>query len=264
MMDNLLPAGWLIYDHYLFAIFALVGTLWAIWAIFRVTHRQQWWPILDRWTGIVGPFINVISVLFGLTIAFIADDTWTTRDRAVTTVYREADSLRSLAALAQVTPLQLRMPLCQAIGDYAQGSAREWRYLKRRSHDPAVRRQADLLVIMIASPAMSSAVSTPVQNLMLQEIKEIRNQRDLRISLSQTHVNPVKWLSMAFLGFLTLCSLAVVHLERSRAALLSMILFGLAAAPTAAVILIQSNPFRQPIAVKPKPIALVRCESLNE
>ena len=40
-----------------------------------------------------------------------------------------------------------------------------------------------------------------------------------------------------------------------RAALVAMVLFSLAAAPTAAIVLIQGNPFEQPSAVSPAPIA---------
>ena len=60
---------------------------------------------------------------------------------------------------------------------------------------------------------------------------------------------------MAFLGLVTLLSLAVVHADNARAALVSMVLFALAAAPTAAMVLIQGNPFQQPASVSPAPIA---------
>ena len=47
-----------------------------------------------------------------------------------------------------------------------------------------------------------------------RKASEIRDERDQRVALSQTHVNPLKWLGMAFLGLLTLLSIAVVHVER--------------------------------------------------
>ena len=61
--------------------------------------------------------------------------------------------------------------------------------------------------------------------------------------------------STAFPGLVTLLSLAVVHVENSRAAPVSRVLFALAAAPTAAIVLIQGNPFKQPSPVSPAPIA---------
>jgi hypothetical protein len=82
----------------------------------------------------------------------------------------------------------------------------------------------------------------------------VRDERDQRVALSQTHVNPLKWCGMAFLGMLTLLSIAVVHVDRPRAAFVAVVLFALAAAPTAAIVLIQGNPFQHPTDVTPGPI----------
>ena len=59
---------------------------------------------------------------------------------------------------------------------------------------------------------------------------------------------------MAFLGFLTLLSVAAVHLANMRAGMLAVWLFALAAAPSAAIVLIQGNPFQEPAAVSPAPL----------
>jgi len=84
---------------------------------------------------------------------------------------------------------------------------------------------------------------------------QIRQSRDERIALSQTHVNPLKWLGMAFLGFLTMISVAAVHIGAPRAMILSVSLFALAAAPTAVIVLIHGNPFQGFAAVSEAPIA---------
>ena len=114
--------------------------------------------------------------------------------------------------------------------------------------DPAARRAADRLLALAAAPGIPAALGTVVPQRMLAEIATIRENR---IGLSRTHVNPLKWITMAFLGFLTLASIAVVHVDGPVAALTSMVLFGLAAAPTAAIVLIHGNPFQPPSAVKP-------------
>ena len=107
----------------------------------------------------------------------------------------------------------------------------------------------------IAGSALAKAVGPNVQALMLNKASEVRDQRDQRIALSQTHVNPLKWLGMGFLGWLTLLSVLVVHVDRPRAAFVAGLLFALAAAPTAAIVLIQGNPFQQPSTVSPAPIS---------
>ena len=110
---------------------------------------------------------------------------------------------------------------------------------------------------------MASAAGDNVQEVMLRKMSEISDERDQRIALSQTHVNPLKWLGMGFLGLLTLISVAIVHLDRPRAAFAAMLLFALAAAPTAAIVLVQGNPFQPPSNVMPTPIINV-VESIHK
>jgi hypothetical protein len=126
--------------------------------------------------------------------------------------------------------------------------------LAARQSSAEVTALADSLLNLLASPKIATSAGENVQALMLRKAIEIRDERDLRIGLSQTHVNPLKWLGMAFLGFLTLLSVSVVHVDKPRAAMVAVILFALAAAPTAAIVLVQGNPFQQPTSVTPAPI----------
>lgn len=243
-----------VYDQYLYALVALGGTALGVALV-------QWFIQGSRWSGwayslhgVVAPFINIIGVLFGLTLAFLANDTWSAHDRATNAVFREADALRSLVALSDTLPEPLRAQTRASLRDYARASAAEWPLLARRQSSDQVPALADRLLKLTASQALAQAIPSNVQALMLGKVSEIRAQRDLRIGLSQTHVNPLKWLGMAFLGLVTLLSLAVVHVDRPRAALVAMLLFALAAAPTAAIVLVQGNPFEQLSPVSAAPI----------
>ena len=245
------------YDHYGYAFVAVVGTFLAAWAIEWAMRRPQSEPFLCSIRGVVPPFINIIGVLFGLTLAFLANDTWSAHDRAMSAVYREADGLRSIGALAATLPEPLGSELRAMAAGYAHASAAEWPQLARRSEAPEVLAHADALLALLADPALAEAAGANVQALLLRKASDIRADHDLRVALSQTHVNPLKWLGMAFLGFLTLVSVAMAHLERPRAAFAAVLLFALAAAPTAAIVLIQGNPFQQPSSVTAAPIAAV-------
>ena len=124
-----------------------------------------------------------------------------------------------------------------------------------RQSSAAVSDQMDLLLSLLAGEAVLRALPSSVHSVILQQAVEVRSARDLRIALSQTHVNPLKWLGMAFLGFITMVSIAMVHVDQPRAEFLAVLLFATAAAPSAAIILIHGNPFQQPMAVSPAPIA---------
>lgn len=250
-----MPASnWHIYDHYGYAFLAVVGTFGAATAVQWALHRPRWAGWIASLQGVAPPFINIIGVLFGLTLAFLANDTWSAHDRAMNAVFKEADSLRSIAVLSQQLAEPLRSEVRGAVTRYGEASAGEWPMLAARRSSADVTAQADALLTLLASPRVSAGAGDNVQALMLRKAIEIRDERDLRIGLSQTHVNPLKWLGMAFLGFLTLLSITVVHVEKPRAAMVAVILFALAAAPTAAIVLIQGNPFQQPTSVTPAPI----------
>ncbi|HMT79850.1 MAG TPA: DUF4239 domain-containing protein [Azonexus sp.] len=247
-------SSWHNYDHYGYAFMAIAGTFAAAaciqWALYRPRHAG-WLASLQ---GVAPPFINIIGVLFGLTLAFLANDTWSAHDRAMNAVFKEADSLRSIAVLSRQLADPLRGEVRSAVSRYGQASAGEWPMLAARQSSAEVTALADALLTLLASRKVSADAGENVQALMLRKAIEIRDERDLRIGLSQTHVNPLKWLGMAFLGFLTLLSVAIVHVDKPRAAMVAIILFALAAAPTAAIVLIQGNPFQQPTAVTPAPI----------
>ena len=253
----MIQTSWHAFDHYGYALIAVLGTLVAVLAVQRLLTSVRWAPWAQSLQGVAPPFINIIGVLFGLTLAFLANDTWSAHDRAVNAVYKEADALRSLATLSQRLPPHLQWPVRQALQAYAQASVQEWPLLARRAQSPEVGERADVLLGLLASAEIEHTAGSNVQALMLRKASELRDERDQRISLSQTHVNPLKWLGMGFLGLLTLLSVAVVHVDKPRAAMVSITLFALAAAPTAAIVLIQGNPFQPPTAVSPAAIEAV-------
>ena len=245
------------YDHYLLAALAVLGTLLAVALIDWLVRHSRWADWFASLAGVAPPFINIVGVLFGLTLAFLANDTWSAHDRAISAVYREADALHAIVALGDSLAEPARGELRTLVRDYATASAAEWPLLGARQADATVLDKNDRLLRFVADPALATQVGPSVQAMLLAKSVQIRDEHDMRVALSQTHVNPLKWCGMAFLGFLTLLSVAAVHLDRPRAALVGVVLFAAAAAPTAAIVLVQGNPFQQPSWVTPAPIEAV-------
>jgi hypothetical protein len=201
-------------------------------------------------------FINIIGVLFALTLAFLANDTWSAHDRATTAVFREADSLQAIVSLTRGLPDTQRAAVDGAVAAYGRSAVEvEWPLLSRRQHAEATSAALDLLLGLLAERPIGEALGPAVHASLLAQAMAVREARDQRVALSRTHVNPLKWLGMAFLGFITMLSVAAVHVTRPRAALAAILLFAAAAGPTAAIVLIQGNPFQQPTTVSPAPIA---------
>jgi hypothetical protein len=210
--------------------------------------------------------MNILGVLFALTLAFIGNDTWTAHDRAVMAVNAEADSLRGLAIIIRQLPPQAQQGAREALQAYAGGAVAEWSDLGRREVSAATSEAAAEVLGSLTSPALISALPEPAANSALGLAMQIRQSRDERIALSQTHVNPLKWLGMAFLGLLTMISVAAVHIGAPRAMILSVSLFALAVAPTAVIVLIHGNPSRvlpqSPKRQSPPSCAQARASSL--
>lgn len=250
------------YDQYTLAAVVLIGTYAAALTLLWVTQRSRYAVFLGSFRGIAQNFLTVINVIFALNLAFLANDTWNARDRALDAVYHEAGSLRNLLDFSGQLPEPQRSTLVATVEEYARLiSTDEWPRLARRAHSRAVDLQLDALLAFVAAKDVTAALPSAVAAQLLQQGVQLRSTRDLRIALSQTHVNPLKWLGMVFLGFLTLISIAMVHVDQPRAQLMAVMLFATAAAPTAAIILIHGNPFQQPMAIAVAPIADIAADA---
>lgn len=244
------------YDQYYLAVIVVAGTVPAVIFLIWLTQRSKYAQIIQSYRGIAPNFLSVIGVLFALNLAFLANDTWTAHDRARHAVSQEAGSLRSILALSASLPEPMRTEVTQAVLSYAHVTvAVDWPLLATRQSSAAAADSLRSLLVLLASDAVGTAVNANVQSRMIEQALQLRSLRDLRIALSHTHVNPLKWLGMAFLGFLTMISIAMVHIEQSRAEILAILIFACAATPTAMIILVHGNPFQEPAAVTPAPIA---------
>jgi hypothetical protein len=242
------------YDHYLLAAIALFGTvaagLFGLWL-----GHSRFAPAIRAWRGLSPPFVNVIGVLFALTLAFLANDTWNAHDRATNAVFQEAGALHNIQALCRHLPDAPRARVDGALQRYVHLAVeQEWPRLADRHGSPETSDALAALLEVLSSPDVARGLHPTSHAQVLEQAVDVRSAREQRMALSQTHVNPLKWLGMAFLGLLTMVSVAMVYVDQPKAELLAVMLFSAAAAPTAAIVLIQGNPYLEPSAVKATPL----------
>lgn len=243
------------YDHYLLAAIALFGTLAAVAVGFWLGH-SRFAGLIRHYRGLSPPFVNVVGVLFALTLAFLANDTWNAHDRATNAVFQEAGALRNILALSRHLPDPTRARVDEAVQTYVRLSvSEEWPRLADRHGSPATSESLAALLEVLSGPDVARALNATSHAQVLEQAVTVRTAREQRMALSQTHVNPLKWLGMAFLGLLTMVAIAMVYVDQPKAELLAVLLFAAAAAPTAAIVLVQGNPYLEPSAVKPTPLA---------
>jgi len=249
--------NWAAYDYYLFALAALLGTFGAAIGLVWALCNRRWAAHVAGMAGVVPPFINVLGVLFGLTLAFLANDTWNAHDRALAAVSREADALRAITILASHLPAGDAARVNGAVRAYTGAALAEWPLLSQRSSSAAAVASADTLLAVLSDPRLMTESGPAVSAQEVALAIAARDGRETRLALSQTQVNPLKWAGMAVLGFLTMISVAVVHVGTPRAMRIAVAIFALASAPTAVIVLVHGNPFQQPAAVSPAPLAAV-------
>ncbi len=246
------------FDHYFLAAFGLVGTCVAAVILLWLANHSRHAEWIHGYRGVAPNFLSVIGVLFALNLVFLANDTWHAHDQALDTVFKEAGALRSVVALAGHLPTPIRNKVNTSVAAYARLAVdTEWPLLAVRRSSPEATAELDALLKYLASDEVGQSLVTSVHTLILQQALQVRTLRDLRVALSQTHVNPLKWLGMAFLGLLMMISIIMVHVDEPKGELLAILLFVAAAAPTAAIVLVQGNPFQQPTAVTSAPFAAI-------
>ncbi|CAK0747520.1 DUF4239 domain-containing protein [Azospirillaceae bacterium] len=245
------------FDHYALAAFAICGTFGAAAFLFWFCQYSRFAGLVRAFRGVSPPFLSVIGVLFALNLAFLANDTWIAHDRALNAVYKEAGSLRSIELLTRTLPPELRGPVDAAMRGYVQLTVtEEWPLLARRQSSAGALARLEGMLSLLSGHAVASALNPNVHRLMLEQVVDVRAMRELRIVLSQTHINPLKWMGVAFLGLLTMIAIAMVHVDQPpRGEILAILLFASSAAPTAAIVLVQGNPYQAPAAVTAEPLA---------
>ena len=246
------------YDGYFFSIIALVGTFLAAVFLLWATQRSRYSGFIKEFRGVAAPFIGIPGILFALNLVFLANDTWVAHDRAQTAVYEEAGALRSVMTVTALLPEPGRSLLHSAVERYIDHVANiEWRKLAHRESDPQIYQDIAAITALAISKEIAAALDPASHVYLINQVDKIKDAHSQLVILSKTHINPLKWLGMAVLGLITMISIVMVHVEQAKAELIAVLLFVIAATPTAVIVLVQSNPFQPPTDLSPAPILCV-------
>ena len=155
------------YDQYGFAFAAIAGTIIAAGVLLWWTNQPANAKLRKSFLGVVPQFPNLIGVLFGLNLAFLANDTWSAHDRATEAVYREADSLRGLRAVAANLAGPTRSRVESTIDDYTREVVSvEWPLLGRRQDSTKAAECLDNLLRLLTSADVVEVVSNNAHAMM--------------------------------------------------------------------------------------------------
>jgi hypothetical protein len=248
-----LPLGWMA----LLVFGATYAACVALYALAQALGRSQ--------TGRQARTVNAallspLGVVFGLLVVFTGAQVWGDVDRARSTVFQEANALRTAVVLAGAFPdssaARLRTLVARQID---QETTVEWPAMARGEASLGMIPPALAEALMVAAAVQPSRPGrVEAQRELVAALATALEARRLRILTSHAHVNGIKWAGILLQALCTLTAIALVHAENRRAATAGLGLFGTAVAICLLLLLAHDAPFTGSYSVRPAPLLEVR------
>lgn len=230
------------------ATYAMAGLIF--WALASPRLKTSYQAL-----GSLSPqLVATIGLLFGLYMAFFANDIWSIRDRAQTMILQEADGLRGILSVAEALPTETGGPLAAAVRAYAEAAVQEWPLLARGEISVAARDLLRRLNQIALGEPLVSRLSFGLQTMLASHLAKAQSARYQRLALSRQRGDPLKWFAVACLGTLTLLAVGLVHLEHWQPRLAALLLYASAISVGFTAAYLERSPF-QVFVVNSAPLA---------
>jgi hypothetical protein len=110
----------------------------------------------------------------------------------------------------------------------------------------------------VSQPALSRTSGQAAHAALLNATVRAGTARNVRLSLASDLTNDLKWLVVITLGLFTQIAIGLVHLDKPRAFITSLVVFAGAVVMTLGIIALQEYPFEGSFQVSPAPIAALQ------
>jgi hypothetical protein len=207
--------------------------------------------------------LSPMAVVFALLVGFLAVQVWGDLDRANTAVNREASALRAVVLLASDFPGEPERRIRELVRRHIQEAV---------THDwPAMSRGNATLTLVPASLTEALRVTLTLdpkgegqlaaQREMIASLESALEARRLRIVLSHSSVNWVKWTALLLQAALTLVTIGLVHSDNRLANRIIMGIFATSVGVALTLVAAHSRPFAGQISVRPAVLLQVMPEA---
>jgi len=247
---DMAPAG--IFLSLMVLYFGTVALL-AILA-FRSPVRRQ----IHSLHGVVAPFFNAVAILFALLASFLANDVSERSRQALRTVQAEAGELRNIHTLSVASVSDMKA-IRAALKAYASSIVvDEWPAMNQFKTSPRTAAAYDNLLREVSQPGLSKASGQTVHAAIVNATVHAGTLRNVRLALAGDYTNDLKWLVVIALGLFTQLAIGLVHLDRFRAFVASLVVFSGAVVIALGIIALQEYPFEGTFQVSPAPIETIQ------
>lgn len=246
--------AWL--DFNTFGIFATLMVLYygAALALVFLAFRSPLRRRVQTLNGIVAPFFSSVAILFGLLTGFLASDVGERGRHAVRAMQAEASEIRNVYALSVAATsdmTDIRTALKVYVGSVLTD---EWPLMMQGQPSPRTEVAYDDVLREVSDLNVGRDSGTPVQVALLAATIRAGTARSERLSIAADQTNDLKWVTVLILGLLTQIGLALVHLDRPRAMLTALTVFGSAAIVALGLIALQEHPYDGAFRVSKEPL----------
>ena len=197
--------------------------------------------------------LSPLGVVFALLVVFTASQVWGDLDRAGSAVASEASALRTVVLLADDLPKDEAANLRALISRHIEKAVSEEWPAMEQGRATLARPAAELSEALQKTPTFPA--TDDAQKIVQREIVSALNSaleaRRQRIVISQSSVNPVKWIGVLLTGLCVLIATALAHLDNRRNCGIALWLFATGMAVSLLMIAAHSRPFTGEISVGP-------------
>jgi hypothetical protein len=236
---------------YIFSLLFLAAIVGIGLLLVWVAEKSPARTLLQKGTGVVAPFGNLLALLFGLFSAFLANDVSIHAERARAAVTREANAMAVVLNIADALG-ERGQPLRQMAVAFGQRTTSPtWRSASETA-------EADALGLKMLREVMFgglASVDSPVRQTALGSILEMRTARSEMNAVEHSQTGAMKWIAALIFGIFTQMGIVVVQLGKPRASALAVTLFSCGMAFMLWVVLMRMDPFAGKNSVTLAPIS---------
>jgi hypothetical protein len=215
--------------------------------IFLLSRLVATRPLAKAMKVTTPTMLTPLSVVMGLTIAFVAARIWANFDRANGIVRDEARYIEEVLTLSKDFPPPVASEVHQAIGRYLEfAETKDWTDMlqgkgKLLTTVPGLTEAMALIV----SLDTANASQRLAQQRALASLDQALDARRQRILLSEAPIMPMQWITIVVLAFLLLTFVAIVHIELPVPTALSLFALSTAIAVCMILLLVNERPLSQ-------------------
>lgn len=168
----------------LFAIVAVAGA--------HCSHRVFAHSLLACDNDAKGVVLSVVGVVYAVVLGFVAIGVWERFDQAEIRTYDEAANLQ--VAYRDADSFPERAALRTALRGYtAEIISYDWTCMERSEQAPLTRVRIERLLQTIRDLPVKTAAQQDVHAETIQAFRAALSDRDARLSMSETGLNPIMW-----------------------------------------------------------------------